>query len=77
MPRIIRGDRVGKGGRIAVGCSAAVLEPEDHKTLLVRRADSGLWAVPGGYMEPDESVIEACARAVATRRPTSVSFPVK
>lgn len=32
--------------------------------LLVRRADNGRWAVPGGYMEPGESVTEACIREV-------------
>ena len=32
--------------------------------LMVRRADSGRWAVPGGYMEPGESFTEACAREV-------------
>ena len=64
MVRIIRGDRVGKQGRIAVGCSAAVIESIEQKILLVRRADNGLWAVPGGYMEPGESVTEAYAREV-------------
>jgi ADP-ribose pyrophosphatase YjhB (NUDIX family) len=35
-----------------------------HKILLVRRADNGRWTVPGGYMDPGESVTEACAREV-------------
>ena len=62
--RIIRGERVGKQGRLAVGCSAAVFGPMKQKILLVRRADNGRWSVPGGYMEPGESVTEACAREV-------------
>ena len=64
MVRIIRGERVGKRGRIAVGCSAAVLDPTGKMILLVRRADNGRWDVPGGHMDPGESVTEACAREV-------------
>ncbi len=64
MPKIIRGERVCKQGHLAVGCSAAVLDSTRQKMLLIRRADSGRWAVPGGYMEPGESFTEACAREV-------------
>jgi ADP-ribose pyrophosphatase YjhB (NUDIX family) len=64
MVNIARGARVGKEGRIAVGCSAAVLDPTGHMILLVRRVDNGQWDVPGGYMDPGESVTEACAREV-------------
>jgi ADP-ribose pyrophosphatase YjhB (NUDIX family) len=61
---ITRGERIGKRGRIAVGCSAAVVDPATQKILLVRRADDGGWSVPGGYMDPGESATEACAREV-------------
>ncbi len=64
MVQIIRGQRIGKLGTLAVGCSAAVLDPTTQEILLVRRADNGRWAVPGGYMEPGESLTEACAREV-------------
>ena len=64
MTKIIRGERVGKQGRIAVGCSAAVRDPTGKMILLVRRVDNGRWDVPGGYMDPGESVTEACAREV-------------
>jgi len=63
MAKMIVGERVGKKGKLAVGCSATVLD-EFGRMLLVRRADNGRWAVPGGYMEPGESVAEACAREV-------------
>jgi ADP-ribose pyrophosphatase YjhB (NUDIX family) len=33
--------------------------------LLMRRADNGLWGLPGGYLEPGESVCQAVAREVA------------
>ncbi|WP_455389391.1 NUDIX domain-containing protein, partial [Petrachloros mirabilis] len=47
-----------------MGCSAAVLDASGEKMLLIRRSDSGNWAVPGGYMEPGETFTEACAREV-------------
>lgn len=64
MVQIIRGRRIGRLGTLAVGCSAAVLDRTNQKILLVCRADNGRWAVPGGYMEPGESLTEACAREV-------------
>ena len=63
MVKIIEGKRVGKQGRLAVGCSAAVFD-DQQKILLIKRADNGMWAVPGGYMESGESLTEACAREV-------------
>ena len=64
MVQFIYGERVGKLGRLAVGCSAAILDSTGNKILLVHRADNGRWAVPGGYMEPGESAPEAAAREV-------------
>jgi len=32
--------------------------------LLMRRSDNGFWGLPGGYVEPGESVIEATHREV-------------
>ena len=64
MVTIVHGQRVCRRGRLAVGCSAAVLDPTGQKILLVRRADNSLWAVPGGYMDPGETFTEACAREV-------------
>ena len=63
MVKIIEGDRVGKQGRLAIGCSAAVFD-DQKRLLLIKRTDNGLWAVPGGYMEAGESLTEACAREV-------------
>jgi ADP-ribose pyrophosphatase YjhB (NUDIX family) len=64
MVKIIQGERVCRQGRLAVGCSAAILDPAGQKMLLIRRSDSGRWAVPGGYMEPGESFTEACTREI-------------
>jgi len=63
VAKIIAGDRVGKQGRLGVGTSAAVFDAS-RRILLIRRADNGNWAVPGGYMEPGESLSEGCEREV-------------
>jgi ADP-ribose pyrophosphatase YjhB (NUDIX family) len=64
MVNIIGGSRVGKNGRLGVGCSASIFDSSGEKVLLVRRADNDKWAVPGGYMEPGENFTEACKREV-------------
>lgn len=45
-----------------VGCSAVVFDGERRKILLTRRADNGRWCLPGGHVEPGETVAEACIR---------------
>ena len=64
MVIVLAGDRVGKLGRLGVGCSATIFDATHEKVLLTRRTDSGRWCVPGGYMEPGESLTEACIREV-------------
>lgn len=64
MARIIYGDRMGKLGRLLVGCSAVIFDNTRQKVLLTRRMDNGRWCLPGGQMEAGESVMEACAREV-------------
>ena len=64
MAIILSGDRIARAGRLAVGCSAAIFDATRQRILLTRRADNGQWCVPGGYMEPGESLTEACAREV-------------
>ena len=64
MVQIITGNRIGKDGRLGVGCSASVFDSEKEKVLLIRRVDNDKWAVPGGYMEAGESFSEACKREV-------------
>jgi ADP-ribose pyrophosphatase YjhB (NUDIX family) len=62
--KLIKGERAGKNGKLAVGCSAAVFDKNSERILLISRADDGKWAVPGGYMESGENFSEACAREV-------------
>jgi ADP-ribose pyrophosphatase YjhB (NUDIX family) len=47
---------------IRPGVSAIIVTPEG--LLLQRRSDNGLWGLPGGGVEPGESVSEAVVREV-------------
>jgi ADP-ribose pyrophosphatase YjhB (NUDIX family) len=63
MTQVLYGERLGKQGKLRLGCSAAIFD-EQGRILLTRRADNGQWCMPGGRMEPGESVAEACEREV-------------
>ena len=65
MPtRIITGERIAKQGRIRIGCSATIFNDQRDRVLLTRRADNGLWCLPGGGMDPGEFMEETCVREV-------------
>jgi len=63
MTQVLYGPRLGKEGKIRLGCSAAIFN-EHGRILLTRRADNGQWCLPGGRMESGESAAEACEREV-------------
>ena len=63
MTKIVYGDRLGREGKIRLGCSAAIFN-EEGKVLLTRRQDNGQWCMPSGGMEAGESVEEAILREV-------------
>jgi ADP-ribose pyrophosphatase YjhB (NUDIX family) len=63
MTQVIYGERLGRQGKLRLGCSAAILD-EQQRVLLTRRADNGQWCLPGGAVESGESVAEACEREV-------------
>jgi len=67
LTQILYGDRLGKEGKIRLGCSAAILD-EQGRILLTRRADNGQWCLPGGGMEPGESAAEACEKGKFWRK---------
>lgn len=64
MTKIIHGERVGKQGKIHLGCSAVLFNSENNQVLLTRRIDNGMWCLPGGKIDPGETVAEGCAREV-------------
>jgi 8-oxo-dGTP pyrophosphatase MutT (NUDIX family) len=61
MTQVLYGDRISRQGKIRLGCSAAIFD-EQGRVFLTRRADNGQWCLPGGGMDPGESVSEACER---------------
>lgn len=64
MTHIIYGERIGKQGILRLGCSAVLFDEKHTKVLLTRRADNGMWCLPGGMIEAGESVAECCEREV-------------
>ena len=64
MTQVLHGKRIGKKGRIRLGCSAVIFDEAREKVLLTKRADNGLWCLPGGGVDPGESVEETIIREV-------------
>jgi 8-oxo-dGTP pyrophosphatase MutT (NUDIX family) len=62
--KVLQGDRIGKQGTLRLGCSALLLNKSRTMVLLTRRADNGQWCLPGGMINPGESVAEGCEREV-------------
>ena len=62
--KVLYGDRIGKQGKLRLGCSAVLFDEMRETVLLTRRTDNGLWCLPGGMIDPGESVAEGCEREV-------------
>lgn len=62
MAKILYGDRIGRSGRVMLGCSALLFDATREQILLTRRTDNGRWCLPGGRVDPGETVAEACVR---------------
>lgn len=48
---------------IKVGVGVFIIDNQD-RILLERRSDSGMWGLPGGRIEPGESILQAALREV-------------
>lgn len=49
----------------SVTCAVSIVVPDGHgRILLIRRTDNNRWSIPGGGVEPGESVSQAAAREV-------------
>jgi ADP-ribose pyrophosphatase YjhB (NUDIX family) len=64
MGRVLHGNRIGREATLAPAANGAVLDESGTKLLLVQRKGTGKWQLPGGHMEPGESIEEACSREV-------------
>jgi 8-oxo-dGTP pyrophosphatase MutT (NUDIX family) len=62
--RIVQSERIGREGELHVGCTACIFDPSREKLLLTRRSDNGRWCLPGGHMEPGETLAECVEREV-------------
>jgi len=71
MTLVFYGERIGKQGKLRLGCSAAIFD-KHGRILLTRRADNGQWCLPSGAMDPGESAAEACEREVLEETGLSV-----
>src|SRR5512138_962466 len=60
--KVLHGDRISRQGETRLGCSIVLFEADKKTVLLTRRADNGQWCLPGGRVDPGESVSEACIR---------------
>ncbi len=64
MLTILQGERIGRTAELFVGCSGVIFDQDRRKILLTRRADNDRWCLPGGHVEPGETVAEACIREI-------------
>ncbi len=61
---VLYGNRISTQGKVLIGCSTVLLNPARDEVLLTRRADNGLWCLPGGMVDPGESISETAEREV-------------
>ncbi len=54
---------------------AALIVNNHGHVLLQKRADNGLWSIPGGVVEPGESILEALNREIAEETTLKIKSP--
>ncbi len=64
MTELLYGDHISKGAELRIGSCAVIFDESRKKVLLTKRADNGLWCLPGGKMESGETIEECCRREV-------------
>ena len=74
MTDIKVGDRISnEADRVVLGVCAVIKDP-NGRLLLTKRADNGTWVLPGGAIEPGETVWEACRREVKEELGGQIGF---
>jgi 8-oxo-dGTP pyrophosphatase MutT (NUDIX family) len=61
---IERGKGIGATARLSVAVTGFIFTADRCRILLTRRADNGEWCLPGGRVEPGESLEDAVCREV-------------
>ena len=64
MTQIIQGQRIAQSANLRNGSCAVIFNENRDAILFTRRTDNGQWCLPGGTMEPGESVEETCIREI-------------
>lgn len=64
MAQYAYGERIGRTAQLKIGSSAVILDETGGKILLTRRTDNDRWCLPGGAMDPGETLEECCVREV-------------
>jgi len=60
--QVLYGDHISKEGKVRMGCSLMLFDLAGDKVLLTQRSDNGQWCLPGGMIDPGESITEGCER---------------
>ncbi|MCS7010878.1 MAG: NUDIX domain-containing protein, partial [Anaerolineales bacterium] len=61
---ILYGPKIARNGTLRLGCSAILLDETGTRVLLTCRRDNGQWCLPGGRVDPGETVAAAIEREV-------------
>ena len=64
MAHYAYGERIGRTAQLKLGCAAIIPDDTGKHIVLTRRTDNGRWCLPGGAMDPGESLEECCRREV-------------
>jgi 8-oxo-dGTP pyrophosphatase MutT (NUDIX family) len=64
---------VGNQPLILVGAAVLILDQDGH-LLLLRRSDNEMWGIPGGAMEPGESLEETARREASEETGLSIGM---
>lgn len=71
---VLTAPRAARAGQIRLGCSAILFDDTGTRVLLTKRSDNGLWCLPGGRVDPGESVAESVEREVLEETHLRVSI---
>ena len=69
----LHGERISQGHPLRLAAVGAVFDPAG-RILLTKRADNGLWCLPGGGLDSGESLAETCLREI--REETGLSVEI-
>lgn len=64
MTQVLFGERIAKTASLRPGVTAVIFDEQHQQILLTKRSDNGQWCLPGGGLDPGESITEACIREI-------------